>query len=89
MNNYIVKYIKRTSNNKRKFGFIIDGYGKNTNVDIFLYDEFAKFVDEKIIRKKNIIFFGLAESGIFLSKYVYENLNYESKKYICNQKIYM
>jgi uracil phosphoribosyltransferase len=86
MNNYIVKYIKRTSNNKRKFGFIIDGYGKNTNVDIFLYNKFSKFIDKKIINKENIIFFGLAESGIFLSKYVYESLDYKSKKYICSTR---
>jgi len=84
INKYYAKYIKRDSNPNRKYAFIINGFGKIDNLSDDLYNDFSTFVNNNLdfnINEK-IVFFGPSESGIFLSKYVYENSIYLNKLYI-------
>jgi orotate phosphoribosyltransferase-like protein len=84
MNKYFAKYIKRDSNPNRKYAFIIDGFGKIDNLSNNLYKDFSNFVNKNIDLKNDekIIVFGPSESGIFLAKYIYNNLYYKNKIYI-------
>ena len=81
---YFAKYIKRDSNPNRKYAFIINGFGKIDNLSYDLYKDFSIFVNNNldISLNENIICFGPSESGIFLSKFVYENLIYKNKIHI-------
>jgi len=84
MHNYFAKYIKRDSNPNRKYAFIIDGFGKIDNLSDDLYNDFSIFIKNNlnIDFNEKVIFFGPSESGILLSKWVYDNINLKNKIYI-------
>jgi hypothetical protein len=84
MHNYFAKYIKRDSNPNRKYAFIIDGFGKIDNLSDDLYDDFSIFIKNNlnIDFNEKVVFFGPSESGILLSKWVYDNINLKNKTYI-------
>jgi orotate phosphoribosyltransferase-like protein len=84
MHNYFAKYIKRDSNPNRKYAFIIDGFGKIDNLSDNLYNDFSIFIKNNlnIDFNEKVVFLGPSESGILLSKWVYDNINLENKIYI-------
>jgi len=84
MHNYFAKYIKRDSNPNRKYSVSIDGFGKIDNLSNNLYNDFCIFIKNNlnIDFNEKTIFFGPSESGILLSKWVYDNINLKNKIYI-------